>query len=502
MSGDDQMRAHRRQFVIAPVPVRVDESWTSMSIGDGLHLSFHQALPVAETRDRDGGVWHLLGIALQSDPLQAAPLAEIARVRAHEIDALASTWAGRWILVGDGVLRTDAGSLFGCFYGRSEGKGLIVSSSAALIRDQVGAGKLSPPLHYEVGMDWYPPPASRFARIRRLLPSQILALSDADRPVRHRPLVGARAETTYDETLADLETSIRTVLRNLAGTSRSLWLALTGGYDSRVLLAALWRERLDFATFTFEVSGMSEADRILPSLLAGDAGVPHRMLQRRAFDAELGRIFDEHTAGQTVDNGRELYGSRQYDQLPANGIEILTTLFEVGSRYYDQKLPSQPDKVAESVEDAFGFAERHADSSAHREGIREWSRWIQAHPEPAMDWRDRFYWEQRGAGWAAAFFQGSDLMVESISPVSCQSIMAAMLRIPPAKRRGKHWEVDLTNRMAPFLTDHPYSLGGPLSTRLRRGAADWVRHPNKRRFATGRIRSLAARSRALRSTPG
>jgi hypothetical protein len=38
-SDNDRMRAHRRQFVIGPAPVLVDEDWTSVAIGEGLHLS-------------------------------------------------------------------------------------------------------------------------------------------------------------------------------------------------------------------------------------------------------------------------------------------------------------------------------------------------------------------------------------------------------------------------------------------------------------------------------
>jgi hypothetical protein len=72
--------------------------------------------------------------------------------------------------------------------------------------------------------------------------------------------------------------------------------------------------------------------------------------------------------------------------------------------------------------------------------------------------------------------------------------MSAMLSIDPDKRRGKRWEVDLVYRMAPFLADHPYSVGGPLSARFRRGASAFLHHPSKLRFAAGRMRSLAVRS--------
>jgi hypothetical protein len=496
------MAAHRRQFVIGPAPVLVDADWTSVTLLEGLHLSHHHALPVATVQDRDGGDWHLLGIAVQTDPARAAPTEEVATARRDEVAALTSSWAGRWLLLGDGILRTDACGLLGCFYAQnpSDGK-LVVSSSAALISDLVGADVPSPPLRHAVGMDWYPPPASRFAGMSCLLPSQTLALNEAHNPVRHRWLVSPRVAASYDETLAYLETSLRTALRNLALTGQPLWLGLTGGYDSRLLLAAMLREGLEFTTFTHELSGMSNADRILPPLLARDAGVSHRTMKRQRFDAERLRTFDEHTALHTVELDRELYPWGQYDELPIRSIFILTTVMEVGGLYYHEKLALRADDVVRSVQNAFGFTEHHADSPAHREGIREWAKWIDIHPEPGMDWRDRFYLEQRAAGWAGSFLQGLDLVeIETVSPVNCESVLAAMLQIDPALRRGKRWEVDLAYRMAPFVTDHPYALGGPLATRLRRGASGWVRHPSKRRFAVGRMRSLAARTRAAQAS--
>jgi hypothetical protein len=496
MSDDDQMRVHRRQFVIGPAPVLVDEDWTSAAITEGVHLSYHQALPVAETRDRDGRVWYLLGIAMQTDPARAAPSEEIATVRSGEVDALPFTWSGRWALVGGGALRTDA-ALFGCFYARDSRDGkLLMSSSAALLHDLLGEGDPSPPLRYRVGMEWYPPPASRFAGINCLLPSQALAYGDEGQPLRHRPLVEHRVKATYDETLAHIETSLRTAVRNLAGTGRPLWLSLTGGYDTRALLAAMWREKLDFTTFTWDIPTMSRADRTLPPLLASDAGVPHQVISRRNFNDDDLRAFDQHSGLHTADLDRELIPWGQYAQLPEDAIVLLGNVFSLGALYFYTKLPAHPDSVAESVEHAYGFAKHHADSPAHQRGIREWADWIDAHPEPAMDWRDRFFWEQWKGGWCAACEQGADLVeADLFSPANCGSVMADMLRIDPAKRYGKRWQVELTYRMAPFLTDHPYHLGGPLVARLRRGASGWVHHPSKRRFATGRMRSFAARTR-------
>jgi hypothetical protein len=494
------MRAHRRQFVIGPAPVLVDQDWTSVAIGERCYLSYHRALPVAKARDRNGGVWHLLGLAIQTDPGRAAPLEEIPTAGSGEVDALPYTWSGRWALVGDGMLRTDA-ALFGCFYALDSRDGkLLVSSSASLLHDLVGEANPSPPLRYRVGMEWYPPPASRFDGIHCLLPSQSLAYDDERDPLRYRPLVEHRVDATYDETLAHIETALRTALRNLAGLGRRLCLSLTGGYDTRVLLAAMWREKLDFTTYTWDIPTMSSADRALPPMLARDAGVPHQIIRRRDFDEHDLRVFDEHTGLQTADLDRELIPWGQYSQFPNDVIVLLGNVFSLGALYFYTKLPAHPDSVAESVERAYAFAKHHEDSRAHHRGIREWAEWIDAYPEPTMDWRDRFFWEQWKGGWCAACEQSTDLVEpELFSPANCGSVMAAMLRIDPAKRYGKRWQVDLTYRMAPFLTDHPYHLGGPLVARLRRGTSGWIHHPSKRRFAPGRVRSFAVRIRGARA---
>ena len=336
------MSVHRRQFALGSAPVAVDSSWVSVAIGDGSYLSYSRALPVAVARDRDGCVWYLLGLVVETDPTKPRPPEQIATASTGEVDTLHSTWCGRWALVGGGALRTDASGLLGCFYGRDRDGKLLVSSSAALLHAQLG-GSPSPPLRHGVGMDWYPPPASRFSGVRRLLPSQTLVLGDQDWPVRPRPLMAhRRVEQPYEETLVDLETSLRTALRNLASIGRPLWLALTGGYDSRLLLAAMLRERLDFSTFTFDNPGMSRTDRMLPRLLARDADVPHRMIKRERFDEAQLRTVNEHTALHTTDRDRELHAWDHWRQLPHDAIVIGGNLFELGALYYHAKLPANP----------------------------------------------------------------------------------------------------------------------------------------------------------------
>jgi hypothetical protein len=246
---------------------------------------------------------------------------------------------------------------------------------------------------------------------------------------------------------------------------------------------------------------MGRADRVLPPLLARDAGVPHRFIRRRQFDEGHLRMLDEHTALHTVDLDRELVPWGQYEELPAGAVVTLGNLFAIGAMYFHPRLPANPASVKDSVAAAFDFSGQHAGSRAHREGIEEWAGWMESHPEPAIDWRDRFFWEQWGTGWAGAAEQGTEVVdLDCISPMNCEAIIAAVLGLPPSRRYGKRWQVDLTYRLAPALADHPYYLGGSLRRRAGWAASGLRHHPSKLRFVTGRTRSLAARTLS-RSAP-
>src|SRR5205085_2877275 len=62
-------------------------------------------------------------------------------------------------------------------------------------------------------------------------------------------------------------------------TLGGLWLPLTAGYDSRLLLAAARAAEVDVTTFTFENPRMSRADRDLPPALARIPNVEHRLIE-------------------------------------------------------------------------------------------------------------------------------------------------------------------------------------------------------------------------------
>ena len=285
------MRLHRRQFIVGPEPVLAGEGWISEQIGPSLHLSRCPELAASCVTDKRGVTWRLLGLALQSDPVAPEPLEQLAGNEQSALLDIYGSWSGRWILISDSEIHLDAGGLIGCFY-RAIRHGstteLWASSSPALIVAIPGRERIhhvGPKLHSGKGMDWYPLPRSGFAGVDKLLPTQVLSLAPAtvQRVSPRAPLLDAQKPRTYEGALDVLQRTLVTSLSRLREGGEAIWLPLTAGFDSRLILAAARQADLSLTTFTQHYPLMESADVQLPPLLARELGYEHRQLRPERF---------------------------------------------------------------------------------------------------------------------------------------------------------------------------------------------------------------------------
>jgi hypothetical protein len=508
-------RLHRRQFILGPEPFLAGEGWISEQIGPSLHLSRCPELPASSVTDKRGVTWRLLGLALQSDPDAPEPLEQLA---GNEQSALLETygsWSGRWILISDSEIHLDAGGLIGCFY-RTIQHGstteLWASSSPALIVAIPGRECIrrdGPKLHPGKGMDWFPLPRSGFAGVRKLLPTQILSLVPmTDRRVLPRPsLMNGQKPTTYHEALNTLQRSLVTSLSRLRKSDEAIWLPLTAGVDSRLILAAARQADLSLTTFTQQYPLMESADRQLPPLLARELGYKHRQLRPGRFSRTRRALFDAHTAGECVDGDRRFFAHGQWEMIPAPALILRGGVFELGRCYFHRKFP-EPDArdLVELIATRFHFGEFHPTSTVHLAGITEWVEWTARTSQPGLDWRDRLYLEQRIAGWVSSIEQALDLTSYTRAYIAnCHAYMTTVLTLPETARRTGQHHIDLIGRMAPQLLRFPFNPAdgkSALSRRLRDEWCELAARPRKRRYAAyvaqrgaGRARQALARLR-------
>jgi len=425
----------------------------------------------------DGRECLLLGVAGRSSVSRKPPLEEVAAAKAADVAGLSKGWTGRWILVLDGELHLDACGVLGCFYTTTTSAGshdVWLSSSPAILRALVAADDAAPPATELVPgkrLDWYPPPLSGYPHMYRVLPSQ--SIDVATGRVSDRGLgISIVHDVPYDERLEDLKSRLVGSIQGIAELGAPLWIPLTGGLDSRLLLATARAADVHVKTYTYEKPRkvMSFGDRHLPPRVAAAAGVEHVMIPRSTFREERIKEFDMHTALHSAEVDRSYYAFGQWDALERPALLLRGGIFEVGRCYYWDKLspcqPRSPKIIADEVVDGFKLHDLSPEG-AHRRGIQLWAEWI-SREEDGLDWRDRFYIEQRVAGWLSSLEQGLDLTgYERIHIGNCGELIGTLLAFEPDVRRTGQHQFDLIRMMAPELARFPVNPPTPVSERIR-----------------------------------
>jgi hypothetical protein len=427
---------HRRQFVIARRPV---EGWVRVELGNGYILSHCPRLRV-----RSGGGNWLLGHAFSADA-GGAGVEDGLRTVAAAVDACGRVefretyaWAGRWVLVCGDVVAGDASNSLGLFYREAGGEFEISSSLAVLHR--LAPGEVRPRrLFNHCGMNWNPPPETRLAGVRKLLPDQAIDLrAGAVRPVEKSRLRGAgglSAEAAGEALLG----ALTSIWRGLKREFSRLHVTVTSGCDSRTLLAAACAAGVPADGVTLYHRRISRADAETPARLCAAVGRPHRFVPEGDWRADRARIYREHTF-EDIDEADRYYLERDMFSWFGDGECLVRgATFSLGRRQFYKELTGldwetvrrDPARLARRFGD---FASIRAEAAQLRSWIAWRDRAAAIGPDP-YGWIERFHIDQRLAGWGAAGEQGLDLLEgTSINPANCSLIWDLLLRVAPAEQ--------------------------------------------------------------------
>ena len=459
----DAPQAHRRQFLLAPREVEIGGDWHRQPFGPSGLLYSCPALPIAQAQDSDGMPWLLLGRAIESDPKRPDALASVARAPTSEVPQLSRSWAGRWLLMSLSNIYPDASGLLGCFYHKDPDGGLWVSSSPALIARPAFA---TPPdiaddrrLVYEQGISWFPPPLSRFAGLRRLLPSQTLARASGQ-PEPYRWMPAIHPSSDEEALTAWLTEALRTVMARLAAAvGEPPWLGLTAGFDSRLMLTIALDAEIEVRPYTRLTERMAVADRVLPRLITRQTGLRHWIMpeaaSRKAMKARR-ELLTRHAAGHVSDGDARPFLTGARDGM--SGVTFGGHGFAIAGGFNDwrsfpERMPAPPEAAALLMR-SMG---EPPDSPAAA-GLTEWFAWADAHPHPHLDWRDRLFLEQRQAGWLASKEQVFDLnRLERFPILNAATIYARILGLPAAQRLGSRLQQSLIEALRPELAKLPFN---------------------------------------------
>lgn len=424
-------------------------------------LYVHPSLPCECITAANGEPLYLLGHAFCMDEVGNTPAADIATWDGEDLITLTQYWTGRWALLYRDRLITDACGLMAAFY-HNDIDGWFVSSSLAVLCRETHTAPSHPVS--STGLNWRLLPRTRADGIALPLCTQRLVLTDTVSVEPHLWMADHRTLATEQQCELLGKYLVNGVSNIHRFSEKQLHVALTGGKDSRLVLAALLKADVPFRAYTALHDTISTADRRTPKQLAKQFGFQHITIPAKSTDPQRLADHDAFTAENTNGTDRQFFARGQFDAFDESTLILRGGLFEAGQTYARSYTGNTPDAFEAGMRRYYtALTTDTAQSSA----LGEWLDTVRLAPTPAVDIRDRFYLEQRAGGWVAAIEQSLDLLpFTSVQLANCSALLSVLLSADEDARKTCALNLETIRLLQPSLLEYDINKRS-LSDRLR-----------------------------------
>lgn len=423
----------RRQYIAGPRPP-ASQNWPSRWIGRELVLAAHVDLPV-HGREETGRYLTVVGDILDPDFPERNNQQVVDWLFGELLSYLALEKAidrlgGRWVLFagfGDECrVYPDATGSRPIYYSFVDGQAWVSSLPSVLAREfgfDPNHRLVKEFASFKHG-DWWPGALTPFNEIRHSAPNHYLDFTSGT-PRRFwpkRPVASCNVEDAAPE-----------IGRLLAGMMRAasnrhrLYMAVTGGYDSRVLIASSSdiHDKINF--FTLAYPGIDDFDLKTPALLAQAFGLKYAVEEFDSPSEEFLHSFDQLASSMV--RGQCRLNAASYLRFPEDALFVEGTASEIIRCFYFKK-GAHPATI-----DAIELARRAGfeGSSPAAQAFEEWLANVPNDTNIAL--LDLFYWEQRVGNWNATDYQTQEWVRRVFSPFNCRQLLAIGLGTPIEARR-------------------------------------------------------------------
>jgi hypothetical protein len=276
---------------------------------------------------------------------------------------------------------------------------------------------------------------------------------------------------------------------------------VTGGRDSRLVLAAALRAGIEFSVATGGEPGAPDVE--IGRRVAEAAGLPHELLPHHPHGGrddrwrDLAGVLAIHTGGTaTLADAAGFPLGPLPDPLPlwhtGQGGEIArgfygTDIDEDG--LYRRFVGRRPGR--REILSAEGEAEV-------RRQIGEWAAQQREAGAAEEDLGDLFYLTRRMATWAAPTHAAVEYVRDSTSPLWSIRLLPDLLGLPARARAREEFHLRVLERLAPELVDLPFDGGRPWPSKQ----SSLTRRAARARTLARKVRAELARRRAAPAPPG
>lgn len=454
-------RLFSKQVIIGHKAVCPDPDWMNAGLGGDLTLSYHPSTDVSRRTEGSITVTCIGHPFLPAEPAMGNQA--IARWLAQQCghfeqleDALAEL-AGRWLIVAvvNGASRVylDAAGTRSLFYMKRTNSSLIAASSPALLAMHAGLALDVDVLRHCYEQKWtdgWYGQNTPYEGCRQLLPNFFLDVRsrEAKRYWPRQPIAAVPTNEAAARIAAMLEGTI-----NAAAARRPLYMGLTGGYDSRVLMGCAGERRRDIHYFTIRRKPSSKDDVDKAILLAKRFSLSHTVVNQAKTRDKNERLVTTLTVGGLQwDFVNDLLQSWKF--IPVDAFELVGNVAEVLRCYYDQS------RFGANEIDAHALC-RICHVPPSDLALQSFMSWLDSVPHDAgVDLLDLFYWEHRIGAWGALGWGAYDAYVERVLPFNCKKLLEIGLGV---NRKDRAPPFDLFREI--LRVRHPDQLSIPFNKR-------------------------------------
>ena len=265
-----------------------------------------------------------------------------------------------------------------------------------------------------------------------------------------RPLRGA---ISFEEALETFSETLRVQANLLSSLNRTLRVAVTGGLDSRVSMAAFTDSGFaNVKFFTYNNGRDLQSDTDAARALCARVGASHETfdLAEDRYPTGLLNIVPglKHQSPLPVNPRVMAMYNECFDQ---SDILIDSYVAEIGQSFYRLSGQIPPDvPTAQNMSQLWSLKVWNNPDSIALMG--EYIKKTGFKNVEGYDWRDLFYWEHRNPKWASVRASECEMSVDVCIPYNNRRLLEVALRLPLETRRSSELWRRTVDVLAPALS--------------------------------------------------
>lgn len=489
---DKENLLFRRQYIYGP-DVNLFPAWNQMHLPDGSNLAVH---PDLQLTDLPGSRFHLVLLGYILDPVHP-DRDNLQVLRAMEQDSpdypalLEQLYdkSGHYVLFvysgSKGYVVNDCGGLKQAYYFKDTSGRAWLTSHAALLANHLGL-PISPeadhyihsPKYQKKFEPWWPGDCSPYSGVQRLVPNHYLDLETLS-TVRFWPQKKLRHYSLHEGT--------RLVAELLRGTCKAALnrfpaaLTLTGGFDSRVILAACRDhvDQIDVFSMIYRHLTEDSEDLVIPKTIAAALKLNYQQIKcDQEVPAEFLDVYQRSTEGYKTDWLNLVFA--RFVHIPAEKTIIKGNIVEAVRCDFWPDGIYPVEVTAKTLVDASALG----DDPFVYQNMESWMK--EAQPSEKLGYRllDLFAMEIEAGSWQAMSHSIFGIAHEEFSPFGNRKILDIMLGVP---KRYRCWpdltlEQEITKYLWKDLSEFPYY-------------SSWSLHGYKKKFYDGDLLNMLRKIR-------